>query len=70
MLFNSAQFIFVFLPIVLSVFFLLGRLREPMLALMWLAAASLFFYGWDETVKNIPYDGRFTFVRVRYTPAP
>jgi Domain of unknown function (DUF4159) len=29
-----------------------------------------FFYGWDETVKNIPYDGRFTFVRVRYTPAP
>ena len=29
-----------------------------------------FFYGWDETVKNVPYDGRFTFVRVRYTPAP
>ena len=29
-----------------------------------------FFYGWDETVKNVPYDGRFTFARVRYTPAP
>src|SRR4051794_15986443 len=29
-----------------------------------------FFYGWDETVKNVPYDGRFTFVRIRYTPAP
>src|ERR1700694_2338153 len=29
-----------------------------------------FFYGWDESVRNIPYDGRFTFVRVRYTPAP
>jgi hypothetical protein len=28
------------------------------------------FYGWDETVRNIPYDGRFTFARVRYTPAP
>lgn len=29
-----------------------------------------FFYGWDETVKNAPYDGRFTFARIRYTPAP
>ena len=29
-----------------------------------------FFYGWDESVKNAPYDGRFTFARVRYTPAP
>ena len=29
-----------------------------------------FFYGWDETVKNAPYDGRFTFARVRYRPAP
>ena len=25
--------------------------------------APRFFYGWDESVKNIPYDGRFTFVR-------
>jgi len=51
MLFNSAQFIFFFLPIVLSVFFLLGRLREQMLALMWLVAASLFFYGWDDPYR-------------------
>ena len=29
-----------------------------------------FFYGWDESVKNIPYDGRFTFARIRYTPTP
>src|SRR5688500_11588751 len=34
------------------------------------AAQRRFFYGWDETVRNIPYDGRFTFARVRYTPAP
>jgi alginate O-acetyltransferase complex protein AlgI len=54
MLFNSAQFIFVFLPIVLSIFFLLGRLREHMLALMWLAAASLFFYGWDDPYRLLP----------------
>jgi hypothetical protein len=42
-------------------------------ALFWLAAspaAQRWFYGWDESVKNTPYDGRFTFVRVRYTPAP
>jgi len=32
------------------------------------AAQRRFFYGWDETVQNISYDGRFTFVRVRYTP--
>jgi hypothetical protein len=35
-----------------------------------LAAQRRFFYGWDETVRNVPYDGRFTFVRVRYTPTP
>ena len=34
------------------------------------AAQRRFFYGWDESVRNIPYDGRFTFVRVRYTTAP
>ena len=34
------------------------------------AAQRRFFYGWDETVRNTPYDGRFTFVRVRYEPAP
>jgi hypothetical protein len=33
-------------------------------------AQRRFWYGWDETVRNMPYDGRFTFVRVRYTPAP
>src|SRR5215475_3056143 len=54
MLFNSAQFIFVFLPIVLSVFFLLGRLREQMLAVMWLVAASLVFYGFDDPYRLLP----------------
>src|SRR5215831_9823145 len=54
MLFNSAQFIFVFLPIVLSVFFLLGRLREQILAVMWLVAASLVFYGFDDPYRLLP----------------
>ncbi|HEY1797780.1 MAG TPA: MBOAT family protein [Stellaceae bacterium] len=45
MLFNSYEFLFLFLPIVLAVFFALGR-RSHRLAMGWLAAASLFFYGW------------------------
>ncbi len=45
MLFNSYVFLFVFLPLTLAGFFLLGRFRPP-LAAAWLAAASLFFYGW------------------------
>ena len=45
MLFNSYVFLFGFLPVTLAVFFLLARFR-PMLAAAWLAAASLFFYGW------------------------
>src|SRR5471030_1934027 len=45
MLFNSYVFIFAFLPVTLAGFFLLGRF-QPKLAAAWLAAASLFFYGW------------------------
>jgi D-alanyl-lipoteichoic acid acyltransferase DltB (MBOAT superfamily) len=44
-LFNSYPFILLFLPATLVVFFQLGRL-SPKLAAGWLAAASLFFYGW------------------------
>lgn len=45
MLFNSYAFILGFLPVVFFGFYLLGRFR-PALAPLWLAAASLFFYGW------------------------
>jgi len=45
MLFNSHEFIFLFLPITLLGFFLLGS-RSRQLALFWLIAASLFFYAW------------------------
>jgi alginate O-acetyltransferase complex protein AlgI len=45
MLFNSTGFLFLFLPIVLFVFFRLGRYSHR-LAATWLTAASLFFYGW------------------------
>jgi D-alanyl-lipoteichoic acid acyltransferase DltB (MBOAT superfamily) len=46
MLFNSGIFIFVFLPVVLLVFFLFGRLRGREPAMAWLTLASLFFYAW------------------------
>jgi alginate O-acetyltransferase complex protein AlgI len=44
MLFTTAPFILVFLPITLAGFFLLGRFRK--LAAAWLFAASLCFYGY------------------------
>ncbi len=45
MLFNSYSFIFLFLPIVWLVYFRLARIGHKFAA-AWLAAASLFFYGW------------------------
>jgi D-alanyl-lipoteichoic acid acyltransferase DltB (MBOAT superfamily) len=45
MLFNSYEFIFAFLPVVVAVFFALGRVSRPW-ALRWVIAASLFFYAW------------------------
>jgi alginate O-acetyltransferase complex protein AlgI len=45
MLFNSYEFILVFLPIVVVVYFLFAR-ASHLLAAVWLCAASLFFYGW------------------------
>ncbi len=45
MLFNSYEFIFAFVPIVLVGFFLLSR-HNRQLSAIWLVASSLFFYGW------------------------
>ena len=54
MRFNSAQFIFGFLPVVLAGFFVLGRLGFRQLAIAWMLAASLVFYGWDDPFGLIP----------------
>ncbi len=45
MLFNSYSFIFFYLPVVLLGFFQLARIKHTYAA-AWLAAASLFFYGY------------------------
>lgn len=45
MLFTTAAFALLFLPLVLIGFFLIGR-RSQKGAAAWLCLASLFFYGW------------------------
>lgn len=57
MLFNSLEFIFVFLPITWLVFFLLIRAGHFKLTCGWLTVASLFFYSW----WNPPYLFLITF---------
>jgi len=49
MLFNSYEFIFLFLPLSVTIFFILGK-RDHRLAITWLVIASLFFYGWWEWI--------------------
>lgn len=46
MLFNSYEFIFLFLPITFLGFFLLGKYGGEKTAILWLVLVSLFFYGW------------------------
>ncbi|HEU5137330.1 MAG TPA: MBOAT family O-acyltransferase [Steroidobacteraceae bacterium] len=46
MLFTSGEFLFVFLPITLLVFFALARFAGRAAAATWLAVASLVFYGY------------------------
>ncbi|MGD1911300.1 MAG: MBOAT family O-acyltransferase, partial [Rivularia sp. (in: cyanobacteria)] len=51
MLFNSLEFIFLYLPITLSIFFGIGKFGNYRFAIVFLVAASLSFYGW----WNPPY---------------
>ncbi|MCC0177340.1 MBOAT family protein [Waterburya agarophytonicola K14] len=56
MLFNSFEFIFLFLPVTLIVFFLLGKRKKyikQQIPILWLVLASLFFYGWWKPL-NLP----------------
>jgi len=56
MLFNSFEFIFLFLPITLTFFFVLGKNAKwvkQQVPILWLVIASLFFYGWWKPL-NLP----------------
>ena len=48
MLFNSFEFIFLFLPVTFAGFFFFGKYAHKSYAALWLVLASFFFYGyWD-----------------------
>jgi D-alanyl-lipoteichoic acid acyltransferase DltB (MBOAT superfamily) len=48
-LFNSHEYLFLFLPATLIVYFLCNRwVRSAQVSKLWLIGASLFFYGWSE----------------------
>ena len=53
MLFSSYEFIFIFLPLAVSLYFFLNKLNFLKLATLSLAICSLFFYGWWNT-KYLP----------------
>ena len=53
MLFNSYEFIFLFLPVSLAVYYFLNRKRLTVGANAWLLFVSLFFYSWWN-VKYLP----------------
>lgn len=46
MLFNSIEFIFLFLPTSLIIFFILNRINNDLFSKGFLIVSSLFFYGW------------------------
>jgi len=49
MLFNSPVYIFIFLPLVVIIYFILNKMRFTIAGKVWLVLASLFFYGyWNE----------------------
>lgn len=52
MLFNSYEFLFAFLPVVLLGFFLIGH-RARTAAILWLGMASLAFYAWDSPSRHV-----------------
>ena len=45
-LFNSYEFIFLFLPVTFVGFFIIGKYVGEKQATFWLVIASFFFYGW------------------------
>jgi alginate O-acetyltransferase complex protein AlgI len=50
MLFNSFEFVLFFLPLVLTVYFILVKAGRDVVARYWLLIASLFFYSWWNAV--------------------
>src|SRR4051812_4043097 len=54
MLFNSFEFLFIFLPVVVSIFYLINHLGTFQHAKAWLLAVSFVYYGWFKLIY-IPF---------------
>ena len=61
MLFNSYEFIFLFLPVTLLIYVILVHNRKKEAAMTWLVVASLFFYGWWNPVYLLLIIGSMLF---------
>jgi alginate O-acetyltransferase complex protein AlgI len=46
-LFSSPLYLFTFLPVTVTGYFIIGRWAPPLFVRFWLLAASLFFYGYS-----------------------
>jgi alginate O-acetyltransferase complex protein AlgI len=53
-LFNSPEFLFVFLPLAVAGFFVASRVAGAGTAAVWLSLASLAFYGWSDPKTVLP----------------
>src|SRR5260370_14136926 len=62
MLFNSYRFIFLFLPVCLLGYALLGKLRNRSLAIAWLVLCSIYYYGWWKAAEYDHWSARFLLV--------
>ena len=61
MLFNSFSFIFIFLPITVTIFYLIGNRGHHQIAILWLISASLFFYAWWNPIYILLLTGSILF---------
>ena len=61
MLFNSSEFIFLFLPATLLGFFLIASIAQARASVLWLVAASLIYYGWWNPAYLILVGGSMLF---------
>ena len=62
MLFNSYRFIFLFLPICLAGYALLGKFRRRSLPIAWLVACSIYYYAWWKAPELDHWTPRFLLV--------
>jgi len=61
MLFNSFSFIFIFLPITVTIFYLIGDRGHHQISILWLISASLLFHAWWNPIYILLLTGSILF---------